>query len=255
MLYLIVAIINCVYGILLLTTLDNQMPGFYLVVFISSVLTILGFVGLVLWFYKTLIAPKSSDQSTALKNWFQIAKGVDILLILGLLFRSFILQPFLVEGSSMEPNFHNREFLLVDRISYKFNQPQRGQVIIFKFPKNPSEDYIKRIIGVPGDNIKVEAGQVYVNGNIISQDFLPDGAQTNVSSSRSNSLELTLNQNEFFVMGDNRDNSSDSREWGIVPQANLIGRAWFIVYPFNYFGLVKTPQLLLNTFTYANNLS
>jgi len=239
--YLIIALINSIYGILLLVTLRSDTTGFYLVLFIASVLTILGLVGLSLWFWKTFVTSKSSDQSTALKNWYQLAKGIDILLILGLFFRSFVLQPFLVEGSSMEPNYHNQEFLLVDRASYKFKQPQRGEVIIFQFPKNIDEDYIKRIVGLPGENIKIENGQIFINGLLLNENYLPSNTQTDVRANPEDTLNITLNPGEYFVLGDNRDNSSDSREWGTVPEKNIIGRAWLIAYPFENFGKVKNP--------------
>jgi len=239
--YLIIALINSVYGVLLLVTLRADTAGFYLVLFIALVLTILGFVGLGLWFWKIFFTPKSSDQSTALKSWYQLAKGIDILLVLGLLFRSFILQPFLVEGQSMEPNFHDKEFLLVDRVSYKFNQPQRGEVIIFRFPKNTAEDYIKRIIGLPGENVRIENGHIFINNLLLNESYLPPNTKTDVAINPSNTLDLTLQPGEYFVLGDNRNNSSDSREWGTVPAQNIIGRAWFVAYPLENFGKVKNP--------------
>lgn len=239
--YLIIALINSIYGILLLVTLNRDTPGFYLIVFIGLVLTILGLVGFSLWLWETISAKKDADQSIILKNWFQIAKGIDILLVLGLLFRSFILQPFLVEGNSMQPNYHNKEFLLVDRLSYKINPPKRGEVIIFRYPLNPADDYIKRIVGLPGETIKIENGQVFINDQLLEENYLSTDTQTFVANDLENFLEKTLAENEYFVLGDNRNNSSDSREWGIVPKNNLIGRAWFVVYPLEYFGKIKNP--------------
>ena len=253
--YLIIALINIVYGILLLATLKQDTAGLYLVMFIGVVLTGLGLVGLILWLWKTFYTSKSADQTVALKNWFQIAKSVDILLILGLLFRSFILQPFLVEGNSMEPNFHNQEFLMVDRISHKLTPPKRGEVIIFRFPKNTSEDYIKRIIGLPGENIKIENSQVFVNDIPLTENYLPINTQTNTASDVQNTFSLTLNQNEYFVLGDNRNNSSDSRDWGTVPKTNIIGRAWFAVYPLEYFGKIKNPQISFENFFISPQLN
>lgn len=248
--YFIVALINSVYGALLLVTLRSDTPGFYLVLFIASVLTILGLTGLGLWFWKTFFTSKSSDQSSVLKNWYQLAKGIDILLILGLFFRSFILQPFLVEGNSMEPNFHSREFLLVDRINYKFNQPKRGDVIVFRSPKNMSEDYIKRIVGLPGENVKIENGRIFINNLYLNETYLPVDTVTNTSADLLTSFSTTLKQDEYFVLGDNRNNSSDSREWGAVPIKNIIGRTWLIMYPFENFGKVKNPQSSLGDISF-----
>ncbi|KKQ17523.1 MAG: Signal peptidase I [Berkelbacteria bacterium GW2011_GWA1_36_9] len=185
--YLIIALINSIYGILLLVTLRSDTTGFYLVLFIASVLTILGLVGLSLWFWKTFVTSKSSDQSTALKNWY------------------------------------------------------RGEVIIFQFPKNIDEDYIKRIVGLPGENIKIENGQIFINGLLLNENYLPSNTQTDVRANPEDTLNITLNPGEYFVLGDNRDNSSDSREWGTVPEKNIIGRAWLIAYPFENFGKVKNP--------------
>lgn len=249
--YLIIALINTVYGALLLATLNTTTPGFYLVLFIALVLTILGLVGLGLWLWKTAFTAKSADQLSALKSWYQLAKGIDILLIIGLLFRSFILQPFLVEGQSMEPNFHDGQFLLVDRINYKLRPPQRGEVIIFRYPKNTNEDYIKRIIGLPGENVQIENGKVLINNQLLDESYLPRGTKTNVSSSISNNLNITLGPEEYFVLGDNRNNSSDSREWGTVPKQNIIGRAWFSVYPLADFGKIKNPNMSLLQLSFA----
>lgn len=252
--FLIIALINAIYGILMLVTLNTDTPGFYLVLFIALVLTLLGLVGFGLWLWKTVFTSKSANQSAALKSWYQLAKSIDILLILGLLFRSFILQPYLVEGQSMEKNFQNNEFLLVDRISYRFRTPQRGEVIIFRFPKNTAEDYIKRIVGLPGENIKIENGQVFINNLPLEETYLSKGVKTNVPANNANSLDLTLKTGEYFVLGDNRNNSSDSREWGTVPQQNIIGRAWFSVYPFGNFGKIKNPVPSLGSLSWQMDL-
>lgn len=240
--YFIIALINAIYGVLLLATLRPDTAGFYLVIFIGAVLTILGIIGLILWFSKTVLTPKSADQTTSLKNWFQITKSVDILLVVGLIFRSFVLQPFLVEGNSMEPNFHNQEFLLVDRITYLFRQPKRGEVIVFRYPKNPSEDYIKRIIGMPGDNVKIENGEILINNQLLEENYLQNTIFTNVETRINNNLDVNVGQKEYFVLGDNRNASSDSRVWGMVPRKNIIGRAWFVLYPVQYFGKVANPK-------------
>jgi len=236
--YLLVALINTIYGILLLTTLKPDTPGFILILFVALILTIMGLVGLAMWLWQVISTQK--EAGSAIKSWFQIIKGIDILLVLGLLFRSFILQPFVVEGNSMETNFHNQEFLLVDRISYKFRSPQRGEVIVFRYPKNPNEDYIKRIVGLPGETVNIENGKIYINDNLLNEGYLPLGSQT-FTSTENGSLKTTLGPKEYFVLGDNRQNSSDSREWGILPQKNIIGRAWLIVFPFQDLGKVKNP--------------
>lgn len=242
--YLIVALINAIYGILLLFTLTKTTPGLILIVLVASILVILGLIGFALWLWR-LYSEKSPQSETGLKNWYQITRGVDILLVLGLLFRVFILQPFVVEGNSMENNFSNQEFLLVDRISYRFIAPHRGDVIIFRFPKNPSEDYIKRIIGLPGETVKIENGQIFINDLLLEEGYLTQDTLTLTSTDSGSFFEKTLSQDEYLVLGDNRENSSDSRDWGTVPKKNIIGRARIIVYPFDKAGIIKKPVINL----------
>jgi len=238
---LFLSLINVISGIMFLATLPSNPPGFIFVLFVGAILTIIGLTGLALWTIQFLKTPGRNFQtSVALKNWLQITKSVDILLILGFLFRTFVLQPFLVDGNSMEPNYHNQEFLLVDRISYKLIDPKRGQVIIFLFPQDINEDYIKRLIGLPGETITIENGQVFINGQKLNEPYLQDATTT--IGGLDATMRKTLGPDEYFVLGDNRNHSSDSREWGVLPRKNILGRTWFVVYPFSQTGLVKNPQ-------------
>ncbi len=242
--YLLLALINLIYGVMLFLTVTRETPGFTLIIVIATLLSILGLSGLVLWIWDTVQANKSlSTSKTALSGWWQIVKGVDIVIVLGIVFRTFVLQPFMVEGNSMEPNYHDREYLLVDQISYRFREPKRGEVIIFHPPQDPSENYIKRIIGVPGDKIEIENGIIKVNNNKTQEPYLTPEDQVISKESLTYPYNRTLQTNEFFVLGDNRDHSSDSREFGAVPKGNIIGKAWLIVYPTQYFGMVKNPQV------------
>lgn len=261
--YLILAIINTIYGALLLSTLTPDTPGFVLVLIVGSVLAVMGLVGFVLW--ARLAANVSRDVSNAhapIKSWFSLAKSFDIVLVIGLLFKALILQPFIVEGSSMEPNFHDKEIMLVDKISYRFKTPARGDVIVFKAPKNPGEDYIKRIIGLPGETVQIAKGEVFINGVLLNENYLPSSEVTDNETGKL-LFSQTLKTNQYFVLGDNRGNSSDSRTWGVMPRANLIGRAWWNIYPFSSFGRIKISppviekdQILQNylsaTFNFAN---
>ncbi|KKQ90447.1 MAG: Signal peptidase I [Berkelbacteria bacterium GW2011_GWA1_39_10] len=233
--YLIIAIINFIYGLILLLNITQDTIGAVLIFFIGATLLIIGLVGLGFWFWNFIVSikEKPTTSNIALQSWWQIAKGIDVLLILGILFRSFILQPFMVEGNSMETNFHDKEYLLVNQISYRFSPPKRGDVIIFKYPKNPKEDYIKRIIGLPNEKVLISQGRVYINGQLLNEKYLLIREKVSVNN-ESNELEKQLSANEYFVMGDNRPHSSDSREWGPVPKENIIGKAWFVVFPFNY---------------------
>lgn len=234
--YLLLAIINAIYGVLLLLTLSSDTPGFYLVLIIGLVLIVMGLSGLILWL--RLIINENKDQpesDTLIKSWFSLIKSFDIVLVAGLLFRAVILQPYIVDGDSMEPNFHNKEIMLVDKITYRLREPQRGETIIFQAPKDPNSDYIKRVIGLPGDTVVITKGKIFINGTLISETYLPAGLQTNNESS-TDVFRQTMGPEEYFVLGDNRGNSSDSREWGILPKINIVGKAWYIIYPSVYRG-------------------
>lgn len=237
--YLILAIINAVYGALLLSTLSSETPGFYLVLIIGLVLTIMGLVGFILWIRMVIKANNDAPTNhTMIGSWLSLVKSFDIVLVIGLLFKALILQPFIVEGSSMEPNFHNQEIMLVDKISYRFREPQRGDVIIFKAPKTPTDDYIKRIVALPGETIQIAKGKVFINGMLLDENYLLPGQITDNGTSAV-VFSKTLQTNEYFTLGDNRGNSSDSRMWGIMPRTNIIGRAWWNIYPFSYFDQVE----------------
>lgn len=140
----------------------------------------------------------------------------------------------------MEPNFHNGQYVLVDKLSYRFRDIKRGEVVVFHPPAKPSINYIKRIIALPGDQIEIRSGEIFVNGAKLDEPYISDG-QTLVRHSEAANLKQKLGEDEYFVLGDNRDHSSDSREIGTIPQANIIGRAWLVVFPIKNFGLVLHP--------------
>lgn len=152
--------------------------------------------------------------------------------------RYFLVQPFFVRGASMEPNFEEGEYLVIDELSYRFREPQRGEVIVFHYPENPSQYFIKRIIGLPGETVRVENGRV-----IIQNSQYPQGAVLDESSYLSSSvrtggnLTTQLGSDEYFVMGDNRPASSDSRTWGSLKKNLIVGRAWIRAFPFDRLGV------------------
>ncbi len=150
----------------------------------------------------------------------------------------FLVQPHEVKGSSMEPNFHDSEYILTDKISYRFTEPKRGDVIIFKAPKNPDVDYIKRVIGLPGDKVKVEAGYVYVNEKKLNEYYLKDNTLLFAGSFMQEGVEITVPEGQNFVMGDNRPHSSDSREFGPIEQKSIIGRAIVRYWPIPEIGII-----------------
>lgn len=240
--YLLIAIINTIYGTLLFLTLTSDTPGFSIVFVIAGILLILGTSGIIFYLKAMFKDREHPTESDALKGWFQITRSFDTVLVIGLIFRALVLQPFVVDGNSMEPNFQDKQALMVDKVTFKARLPRRGEAVIFRAPTNPSEDYIKRLIGFPGETVMIVNGQVYINGRLFSENYINDPGQTYINSDKNEVLRKTLGPNEYFVMGDNRLHSSDSREWGTVPKINLVGRPLFSVYPWRLAGLIATPQ-------------
>src|SRR3989304_10166262 len=131
-----------------------------------------------------------------------------------LFFYLLILQPHKIKGDSMQPNYPDGEYLLTDKVTYRFREPKRGDVIVFEAPGSNGEEFIKRIIGLPGERISLNNGKVYINSSILSEIYLPETYQTNGSSFLSDNKEVIVPDGNYFVMGDNRGASYDSRSWG-----------------------------------------
>jgi len=171
---------------------------------------------------------------------WEIAKIIIIALLIVVPIRYFLFQPFFVKGQSMEPNFENGDYLIIDEISYRFREPQRGEVVVFKYPQNPSQRYIKRIVGLPGETIEIENGEIIIfnegNSQILDEsDYLfPD-------VSTPGDIRITLTENEYFVLGDNRISSADSRRWGPLPRGNIIGRVFLRAWPFTALAKIEAP--------------
>ena len=166
---------------------------------------------------------------------FEVVKVVLISLAIILPVRMFLIQPFYVEGASMEPNFYDKEYLIINEITYRFNEPQRGEVIVFKYPKNPRQYYIKRIIGLPGETIEIRDGQVYINNEILEEEYIK-------LLSSDNRKTVVLGDNEYFVLGDNRKNSSDSRLFGPLKEKYIIGKVWFRGWPLERISTFNLPE-------------
>ncbi len=145
-----------------------------------------------------------------------------------LLARVFV-QNYQVDGPSMTPTLLNNEYILVNKADYYLHAPQRGDVIVFRYPRDPSRDFVKRVIGVPGDTVTISGGGVVtVAGVRLSEPYIND--MTNIYGPET----WTLTAGQYFVMGDNRGDSSDSRDWGPVPQTDIIGKAEFVYWPLPY---------------------
>lgn len=152
--------------------------------------------------------------------------------------RYFIVQPFVVRGASMEPNFTDREYLVVDEASYYFRPPARGEVIIFRYPRDTSQFFIKRIIGLPGEKVTIQKGRImianahYPDGFTLEEPYLDPALKTYPD------VQYALGGDEYFVLGDNRNASLDSRVWGVLPRNLMVGRAVLSAWPPATFGRV-----------------
>jgi signal peptidase I len=165
----------------------------------------------------------------------EVVETVVLALLIFLLIR-VVMQNFRIEGYSMEPNLHQGQYLIVNKALYKWvHPPQRGDIVVFEYPRAPDRDFIKRVIGLPGETVEIRSGSVYIDGIPLDEPYL--GQPTN-----GNLGPRTLADTEYFVLGDNRDNSSDSRSWGPLPQANIIGKAWVSYWPPRFWGSIPEPS-------------
>jgi signal peptidase I len=171
-----------------------------------------------------------------------------IALIIVIPIRMFIAQPFIVSGASMQETFQNGEYLIVDQISYHLHSPMRGDVVIFRYPKDPSKFFIKRVIGVPGDTITIEGSTVTITNEANPEGFVVN--EPYIKSMKPNTfISETLGEREYFVMGDNRDESSDSRVWGVLQEERIVGRAFLRLFPPQEFGVLPgavTEDLMIS---------
>ena len=187
-----------------------------------------------------VIVPKNQSvfKKYALLVW-EILKILIVAAVIVLPIRYFLFQPFIVKGDSMVPNFHSGDYLIVDELSYRFSSPARGDVVVFKYPLDVTQRFIKRVIGLPGETLDITDGKITVSKdgkNIVLDEkkylpgFFTDG-----------SVHLTLAKDDYFVMGDNRPYSYDSRRWGILPKNDIIGRAVFRLFPVSHVSLILDP--------------
>jgi len=147
------------------------------------------------------------------------------------LVRYFLFKPFVVKGASMEPNFYEKEYLIIDELSYRLRVPERGEVIVFKYPENPKEYFLKRIIGLPGERVKVAEGHITIYNSAHPEGFLVDEKYLPKDLPTTGERITELGPHEYFVLGDNRPNSLDSRRFGPVDQSLIVGRAWIRGWP------------------------
>jgi signal peptidase I len=154
----------------------------------------------------------------------------------------FFMQPHQVRGSSMDTTFRNNEYILTNKLSYRFGTPQRGDVVVFKSPENKDIDFIKRIIGVPGDKVMVKDGQVFLNDKPLTEHYIQGTTQVHEGGFLKEGQVVTVPMGHLFVMGDNRPRSSDSRTFGPIPRQDIIGKVFFRYFPSNRVGTIKNPN-------------
>lgn len=179
--------------------------------------------------------PTTDDrqQKNSSNFWPELIKLVFISLLIVVPFRLYIAKPFIVNGASMDPTFETGDYLIVDELTYQFRPPERGSVLIFKYPKDPSKSFIKRVIGLPGETVSLSEGKVTIinaenpNGFTFEEPY--------VKSKKEDSLTYELSAGEYFVLGDNRVGSADSRIWGPVPAENIVGRPIIRFFPPAFF--------------------
>jgi signal peptidase I len=201
------------------------------------------------------IAPAQTSSGGVRSFLWEMLQTVLLTLVIFLAVRA-VVQNFKVEGASMEPTLHTGQYLLINKVGYArlegtplawldrhdgsaangyvFGGPQRGDIVVFRSPVQPDKDFIKRVIALPGDTVEVRGGQVYVNEQLMDEPYIRDRAPYLVP-------RQTVPPDHYFVLGDNRPNSSDSHVWGLVPADNMIGRAWVSYWPPNLWGVVPEP--------------
>lgn len=169
-----------------------------------------------------------SKRQEAVSFIWEVVKVVAISLAIIIPVRYFLIAPFYVKGASMEPNFHNYEYLIIDRLSYRLEAPARGDVVVIRNPEEPSEFFIKRVVGLPGETIEVKRDHVYVNGELLDESpYLAESVKTWGARS------FILETDEYVVLGDNRPESKDSRSFGSIRKDEIIGRTWLRAWPFS----------------------
>src|SRR3989344_1618434 len=183
---------------------------------------------------------KKSRRNEALTFIWEMVKVVMLSLAIILPIRYFLIQPFFVKGASMEETFNDGEYILIDEIGYRLNEPKRGDIVVFRFPEDKSKFFIKRVIGLPEETIEIKNNTVRIfntenpDGIVLDESQYLSARQHTVGN-----LKVKLDREEYFVMGDNRLQSFDSRGWGPVSRSLITGRVFFRAWPVNVFGAIE----------------
>lgn len=162
--------------------------------------------------------------------FWEVFQVVAIALIIVLPIRYFVFQPFIVKGASMEQTFHDGDYLVIDEISYRFREPERGEVVVFKYPTDPSQRFIKRIIGLPRETVELRGSRVQITDKFGNKEILDESAYP-VNHTIFKNLKIALGEDEYFLLGDNRGHSFDSRNWGVLKREHIVGRTIIRAWP------------------------
>jgi signal peptidase I len=176
---------------------------------------------------------------------FDFLQSIVVVLAVMVMIYLFIMSPQEINGASMEPNFHNGEYILTNKVLYKIYDPKRGDVVIFKSPRNKEIDFIKRIIGLPGERVRLSENAFFIDGQKLDEKYLPLGVYVFGGTYLRENEEVTIPEGKYFVIGDNRPHSADSREFGPIPKIDFIGKAFLRYWPFDKAGLITQPHYIL----------
>jgi signal peptidase I len=188
-------------------------------------------------------APQPTPAQNLFREGVELVKSLFWVLVTVTLIRSFVFQPYDVRGASMEPNLHESDYLIADKFTYRLSEPKRGDVIVLFYPLDRTRHYVKRVIGLPGETVVITAGKVYLKGtdgtlNLLEEPYLDESVFTTAFGD-AESREYIVPNEQYFVLGDNRQNSSDSREWGFLPEKDIAGIVRLRAMPLNKFGLIS----------------
>jgi signal peptidase I len=179
-----------------------------------------------------------TDQSKEhIKEFLSWIRDLGIVIIIALLITNFVGENTRVIGASMEPNIHDGDYFILDKISYRFSEPERFDIVVFPYTQDTSKNYIKRIIGLPGETIDIKDGLIYIDDQVLEESY---GMEV-IKYEGNQVYPLLIPENQYFVMGDNRNDSSDSRakDVGTIAEDDIIGKIWIRIWPFNDFGFVE----------------
>ncbi len=192
------------------------------------------------------VIPDMYEDTSSKKGFFQNLGGymvefIETIVVFGAIFASiylFVAQFHKVSGNSMIPTMQNGDYLITEKISYRFRDPKYGEIVVLKNPRDESQDFIKRIIAVPGDTIQISNNKIYINNRPLEEKYLPAETKSPAGAFVNEGATIKAAGNQYFVVGDNREHSSDSREWGPVTKEEIVGRAFFRYFPVQAIGLL-----------------